>query len=329
MSTRYKRPLASLLAFVLVFSALFTGVDFRSITGGSSALNALEEEQVPEEGNLETTGVETSGEKPGDSLPVVNFTKTASAVAGMVNTWRITLKMEFTGDLKNIVISDKLSKDVKFLSFGDRTGNTNAPTHNDRLIQWSPLTMLNATEMDALASETDPAETSETIEAQTANSSGPPPQQKKTLELNFLIELDNSVLVDQLLKTNDWAKVQYKYLNHKKWESGERTADSPKVNPVLLTVKKIYLDHKDKEIQDNRAFTITITGPEYSRTVNLKGGQFIVLNDIRKIGKYTVTEATVSEGKSDFAIEIKIDGVKKDSFDVLFEEDIKKGKDFL
>jgi len=145
-------------------------------------------------------------------------------------------------------------------------------------------------------------------------------------EIKYQIEITPEMLDQPNAKTNDHALfptnaiTDLAYTNIKDLKE-TKNIPSPKVDPVLLKVKKVLLDYdSNKILNDLRAFDINVSnGKTFNSTYNVNSNvDYQWYTTLRDEGTYTVKETGVTGNPestlSDFITTYKIDGVETSTF---------------
>lgn len=141
-------------------------------------------------------------------------------------------------------------------------------------------------------------------------------------EMTYRVEINDGILSldgaktdeNKLFETNKVTELKYTDTNESR-----QTVNivSPKVDPVLLKVKK-NLDNP--AANENRKFNVQITGSgSYNHTVSLvPNADYVWLTNLRHEGTYNVVETgvtgTPASTLSDFIIRYQVDGANQSSF---------------
>lgn len=150
-------------------------------------------------------------------------------------------------------------------------------------------------------------------------------------ELTYRIEINDDILTLPGAKTNQHEKfitnavTDLTYTDIKD-EKKTVSIDSPKVDPVLLKVKKVLLDINGKLLNEDITFTINVTNDlkTYDESHVLSPNEdYKWRTTLRDEGTYSVDEIATPE--KNYITTIKIDGEETSKFLVNHEGDIPRG----
>lgn len=151
-------------------------------------------------------------------------------------------------------------------------------------------------------------------------------------ELTYRIEINDDILTLPGAKTNQHEKfitnavTDLTYTDNKD-EKKTVSIDSPKVDPVLLKVKKVLLDINGKLLNEDITFTINVTNDlkTYNESHVLSPNEdYKWRTTLRDEGTYSVDEKIATPEKN-YITTIKIDGEETSKFLVNHEGDIPRG----
>lgn len=151
-------------------------------------------------------------------------------------------------------------------------------------------------------------------------------------ELTYRIEINDDILTLPGAKTNQHenfitnAVTDLTYTDNLKDEKKTVSIDSPKVDPVLLKVKKVLLDSNGKLLNEDITFTINVTNDlkTYDESNVLSSNEdYKWRTTLRDEGTYSVDEIATPE--KNYITTIKIDGEETSKFLVNHEGDIPRG----
>lgn len=154
-------------------------------------------------------------------------------------------------------------------------------------------------------------------------------------ELTYRIEINDDILTLPGSKTNQHEKfitnavTDLTYTDNLKDEKKTLSIDSPKVDPVLLKVKKVLLDSNGKLLNEDITFTINVTNDlkTYDERHELSPKEdYKWRTTLRDEGTYLVDEIAVSgTPEKNYITTIKIDGEETSEFLVNHDGDIPRG----
>lgn len=182
-------------------------------------------------------------------------------------------------------------------------------------------------------------QSTKTISWNAGNLNRPSGSNVKSATLKYRVEINDDILTLPGAKTNDHQLFKTNgttTLNYTDSDSVSKSKEfiSPKVDPVLLKVKKILKSPDGNVVtNDSRRFNVNINKPnpnEYNHNANLvPGADYVWLTTLRHEGTYNVSETGITgpgeTNLNQFIISYSIDGSSQTSFLVNHTNGIPRG----